>query len=208
MDQVRTCLACGREAPRELLLRFAAAPDGTLLFDAAGKAPGRGLYTCPSAACMNGLPGSPRLKKALGGRKAGIEPATLLEAARDQIGGRVRSLLSLARKSGHLLIGTDESLGALRTGSARFVAVAPDAAGRSRGLSGERCVRLGRVDKLAMGGLVGGGECAAFAILDDGLAASVCRDLLRLDSLLDDVPANGRGGTVSRSARRSRETGR
>ena len=48
---VRTCAGCGRKAPQSELQRFTA-PDGTLRPDTGHKAPGRGAYTCRSAACV------------------------------------------------------------------------------------------------------------------------------------------------------------
>ena len=48
---VRTCAGCGRKAPQTELQRFTA-PDGTLRPDTGRKAPGRGVYTCRSAACV------------------------------------------------------------------------------------------------------------------------------------------------------------
>jgi uncharacterized protein len=48
---VRTCAGCGRKAPQVELQRFTA-PDGTLHPDTGRKAPGRGVYTCRSAGCV------------------------------------------------------------------------------------------------------------------------------------------------------------
>jgi N utilization substance protein A len=48
---VRTCAGCGRRAPQAELQRFTA-PDGTLRPDVGRKAPGRGVYTCRTAACV------------------------------------------------------------------------------------------------------------------------------------------------------------
>ena len=46
----RTCAGCGRKRPQHELVRFAAAPDGTLV--AGRTAPGRGAYTCRRLACF------------------------------------------------------------------------------------------------------------------------------------------------------------
>ena len=48
---IRSCVGCGRKAPQSELLRFAA-PAGTLFPDPGGRLPGRGAYTCRSAACF------------------------------------------------------------------------------------------------------------------------------------------------------------
>jgi predicted RNA-binding protein YlxR (DUF448 family) len=46
---VRTCAGCGRKAPQEELVRFAA-PDGILRAEPRGS--GRGVYTCRRLACF------------------------------------------------------------------------------------------------------------------------------------------------------------
>ena len=50
-EPIRTCVGCGRKAPQLELLRFAA-PRGTLVVDPGRRLPGRGAYTCRSAACF------------------------------------------------------------------------------------------------------------------------------------------------------------
>jgi predicted RNA-binding protein YlxR (DUF448 family) len=46
---IRTCAGCGRKAPQDELIRFAA-QDGVLVADR--RAPGRGVYTCRRLACF------------------------------------------------------------------------------------------------------------------------------------------------------------
>jgi predicted RNA-binding protein YlxR (DUF448 family) len=46
---VRTCVGCGRKAPKEELVRLVAR-DGMLVFGP--DAPGRGAYTCRRLACF------------------------------------------------------------------------------------------------------------------------------------------------------------
>ena len=49
MTPERTCAGCGRKAPQQELVRFAAR-DGVLV---SGRTePGRGVYTCPRLACF------------------------------------------------------------------------------------------------------------------------------------------------------------
>ncbi|MEX2102548.1 MAG: YlxR family protein [Gaiellaceae bacterium] len=48
---IRTCIGCGRKAPQEELLRFAAV-DGALTPDPERRLPGRGAYTCRRLACF------------------------------------------------------------------------------------------------------------------------------------------------------------
>lgn len=53
---IRRCLGCGDRRPRAELVRFVAVPDEGLVRlrrDTDGKAPGRGLYTCPDQGCFD-----------------------------------------------------------------------------------------------------------------------------------------------------------
>ncbi len=49
MSPIRSCVGCGRKAPQQELLRFAAR-DGVLV--AGAEEPGRGAYTCRRLACF------------------------------------------------------------------------------------------------------------------------------------------------------------
>jgi predicted RNA-binding protein YlxR (DUF448 family) len=48
-EPIRRCVGCGRRAPQQELLRFVVS-DGRLV--PGSKLPGRGAYTCRSAACF------------------------------------------------------------------------------------------------------------------------------------------------------------
>lgn len=50
-EPIRTCVGCGRKAPRRELVRFVAR-EGTLAHDPDGRSPGRGAYTCRRLACF------------------------------------------------------------------------------------------------------------------------------------------------------------
>lgn len=184
MDQFRTCLTCGREATRELLLRFVVTPDGRVLPDVLGRAPGRGLYACPSAACVEGMGRSPRFRKATAGVHAVLDAPAAIAAAGAQIAARITSLLLLSRKAGRCAIGTDESLEMHRAGRAALVVVASDAAGRVGDFEGEAVVRPAGIDKRRLGALLGGkGGCAAVAMSDPGLARRLRDEVTRLDGI-------------------------
>ena len=47
----RKCVACGRKAPKSELVRIALTPQGAVVADPSGKAPGRGAYFCGSSDC-------------------------------------------------------------------------------------------------------------------------------------------------------------
>ncbi len=49
---IRTCVACRESDPKRELLRVVRLPDGTVQYDAKGKASGRGAYVCASEECI------------------------------------------------------------------------------------------------------------------------------------------------------------
>lgn len=56
---MRQCLGCREMKPKRELIRVVKSPEGEIVLDSRGKAPGRGAYICPDAECM---------KKAVKGR--------------------------------------------------------------------------------------------------------------------------------------------
>ena len=51
-EPVRMCVGCREHAPKKELIRIVRTPDGQIVADAAGKAPGRGAYICRKASCL------------------------------------------------------------------------------------------------------------------------------------------------------------
>ena len=49
----RTCTGCGGEFPKRDLLRIVRRPDGEVVVDPSGRAPGRGAYICRKLACLD-----------------------------------------------------------------------------------------------------------------------------------------------------------
>lgn len=49
---VRTCIACGKSAPKGELVRVVKSPEGSVVLDAKGKAAGRGAYVCADPSCF------------------------------------------------------------------------------------------------------------------------------------------------------------
>lgn len=49
---MRQCLGCREMKPKRELIRVVRSPEGEILLDFKGKAPGRGAYICPAPACL------------------------------------------------------------------------------------------------------------------------------------------------------------
>ena len=45
-------MGCNAQRPKRELVRVVRSPEGEISIDLRGKAPGRGAYLCPSAACL------------------------------------------------------------------------------------------------------------------------------------------------------------
>lgn len=91
--------------------------------------------------------------------------------------------LGLMRRAGALALGAEDAFDETRTGRARVLCVAKDAARNTvDGMHNAQALRdipLLTLDaeKAALGRALGCGECAAFAILDTGFALSLCKKL-------------------------------
>ncbi|HZU16913.1 MAG TPA: YlxR family protein [Candidatus Dormibacteraeota bacterium] len=51
-EPIRTCAGCRGQAPKAALVRLVRGPDGRFALDPTGRAPGRGAYLHPDAACV------------------------------------------------------------------------------------------------------------------------------------------------------------
>lgn len=60
----RSCIACGKQAGKAELHRIVRTPEGSVAFDATGRAPGRGAYVC-SEECFAAACKTKRFERAL-----------------------------------------------------------------------------------------------------------------------------------------------
>ena len=61
----RTCIVCRRVGGKRELLRLVRTPDGDVLLDETGKAPGRGAYLCPTEECIEKITKKKAVERAL-----------------------------------------------------------------------------------------------------------------------------------------------
>ncbi len=52
IKQARSCIACGETVSKRELLRIVRTPDGKVVYDATGRANGRGAYVCRKCECV------------------------------------------------------------------------------------------------------------------------------------------------------------
>ena len=62
----RQCLGCRAMKPKRELVRVVRSPEGSVSIDRHGKAPGRGAYLCPDAACLKRAIKAKALSRAFG----------------------------------------------------------------------------------------------------------------------------------------------
>ncbi|MDL2234915.1 YlxR family protein [Christensenellaceae bacterium OttesenSCG-928-L17] len=73
---MRMCVGCRQMRPKKDLIRVVRNKEGEMSLDFKGKAPGRGAYICPDAACLEKAVKSRAIERAL---EQKVEPE-LLEA--------------------------------------------------------------------------------------------------------------------------------
>ena len=106
----RSCTVCRAKSDKEDLIRIVKSPDGKAVVDVMKKLPGRGAYICPDSDCIQRAKKSGVLAHSLG-----MSTDDNFWAALEECAGtfginpalKIRSVLGLSRKSGNLIIGTD-----------------------------------------------------------------------------------------------------
>ena len=113
------------------LIRFVAAPDGTVAPDLARKLPGRGLWVAADRASVETA-----VKKNLFSRaaKAPLRPAgDLPDLVQTLLARRCLGQLGLARREGVLISGFEKAAAAIRSGKAAWLIEAADGSADGRG---------------------------------------------------------------------------
>ncbi len=106
----RSCTVCRAKSDKSDLIRVVRSPDGRAVVDAAKKLPGRGAYICPDSDCIEKAKKSGSLAHSLGvlpNEKFWNELEECAKTFGVNVNLKVRSVLGLSRKSGNLIIGTD-----------------------------------------------------------------------------------------------------
>lgn len=101
----RTCIGCKAQREAHDLLRFVCTPQGEVILDASGHAPGRGTYVCCEVVCLRKALKPAKLALAL--KRPVIAPAfdTVYQEVRRLLYKRLRTCLSLGQKAGAIVSG-------------------------------------------------------------------------------------------------------
>lgn len=182
----RRCLVTRRRGPKEALLRFVVAPDGTVTPDLAGKLPGRGLYVWPRRDILD------RAIAKKGFARAARQPVTVPDDLADRVirlaTQRAVDQLALARRAGVAVAGMEKVKAWLSEGKADLLVQAADGAADGRAkLSG--LARAVEVEELPgpsaaqLGAAFGRDHVVHAALRPGGLADKVRVALTRLAGL-------------------------
>lgn len=126
----RKCIATGEVNPKAGLIRFVAAPDGTVVPDLLGKLPGRGTYVTAERAAVQRAVDKNLFARGL--KQQVKVPADLVDAVERQLARRVVELISLARKSGAAVAGYEKVKSWLDREEAEVLIQAVDGSGRGK----------------------------------------------------------------------------
>ena len=131
IDRERRDLVTHQVMDESRLIRFVAAPDGSVAPDLARKLPGRGLWVAADRASVETAAKKNLFSKAA---KARLNPAAdLADRVEALLFRRVLDQLGLARREGVLISGFEKSAAAIRAGKAAWVIEASDGASDGRG---------------------------------------------------------------------------
>lgn len=131
IDRERRDLVTHQVMDESRLIRFVAAPDGSVAPDLARKLPGRGLWVAADRASIEAA-----VKKNLFSRaaKAPLKPAgDLADLVERLLVRRCLDQLGLARREGVLISGFEKAAAAIRSGKAAWLVEAADGSADGRG---------------------------------------------------------------------------
>ena len=177
------CLVTGQDITQNNRLRFALAPDGTLVPDLAEKLPAPVFFLCGEKRYLHQAIETNVFAKAAG-RAVHIAPqfAEQLDAL---LSTRALEQLGLARRQGALVAGFTKVDKALRNGTAKLVIIANDAAADGRQkitqlAAGQNVAVLAEWPSAALSKALGRENVVHLAVTEAGCASGVAQKVKRL----------------------------
>lgn len=189
----RSCLACRETRDRDQLIRFVLSPQGEVVPDLDAKLPGRGAYTCISAACLAAAVKQRQFGRAFKREVSVPSPDQMAGLVAKLLLGRVMGYVALANKAGKVIAGGSLVGEALKgKNKPGLVLVAQDvseaigekieaqAAGNGIG-----CLRI--LTKDDFGALLGKAPRSAVAVKTSGFVAQLEKNIERYRNFLGEV---------------------
>ncbi|RMD89120.1 MAG: RNA-binding protein [Alphaproteobacteria bacterium] len=202
----RRCIVTGRSGPVSGLVRFVIDPEGRVVFDPAGRLPGRGIWVSADRAAIETAVAKRLFARAA--RRPVVVPEDLADRVETGLVRRVIDAISLARKAGQAVAGLEKTKDWLASGRAAVLVQARDGSAREKARlrppggelagesAGETLGGSGRVEILdaAELGLAFGRERVIHcALAAGGLSKRVVEEAARLAGLRKAIGASGVG---------------
>lgn len=188
---LRTCIGCGKELPKNELLRYVLAPDGVIVPDVKGKLHGRGTYTCPERACLEAAVRKKQFNRSFRIEVSNVSVAEVAEQVQAQARERLAGYLALATKAGKIVSGTDMVAEAMRKGRVPGILFVADDISET---IEEKVLFLARregveivtlFDKDRLGQLVGKGLRSVIAVEPGGFADAILSEYHKFRNFFD-----------------------
>jgi hypothetical protein len=189
----RSCLGCRQSRDRDALIRFVLSPQGELVADLEAKLPGRGAYTCVSAACLQAALKQRQFSRAFKREVVTATPDEMSGQVGDIMQRRILSYIGLANKAGQVVSGGSLVSDAIRSGhKPGLIMVAADV---SEAI-GEKIELLAAVHRIACfrimgkddyGAILGKAPRSAVAIRTGGFVAQLMNEIERYRNFLGEV---------------------
>jgi len=187
----RSCLACRESKDKRSLLRFVLAPDRTVVPDLQQKLPGRGVYTCMKASCLNLAAKKRQFGRGFKEEVLGAEAELLTRQVTEKLEERIAGYLCLANKGGKIVSGADQVTEKIKKGGAGLLFLAtdisPDIGEKFRGLAqlkGVACMSLFTKERL--GELIGKELRSVLAVMDSGFTASITQEMEKYRNFFEE----------------------
>lgn len=127
----RTCIVTREIRDKARMIRFVAAPDGSIVPDLKGDLPGRGLWVTAERGILDEAIKKHAFTKVTKGKAKA--DAGLTDRVAELLERQLLDQLGLAKKSGHLVAGFEKVEAALRAGQVKFLLEASDGTADGRG---------------------------------------------------------------------------
>jgi predicted RNA-binding protein YlxR (DUF448 family) len=183
---LRRCIVTREPQPKDGLIRFVVAPDGTLTPDLAESLPGRGIWVTASREAIE----TARAKKLFGraARRAVKVPEDIADRLEQLLAERCVALLGLLNRAGELVAGMMRVREWLRDDKAAILLTAAESDGRDASELKRLARGMQTVDVLKgveLGRAVGRDHIVHMAAAPGRLAQSLIRETRRLAGLRD-----------------------
>lgn len=177
----RRCVATGKRAGRECMIRFVLGPDRALVPDLVERLPGRGFWLLAHGELLD----DPKVARAFARAAQGLVavPAGLRESVAHLLARRIGEQLGLARRAGQAVAGFVAAREWVLAGRAGLIVEASDGApdGRRKLLSGaQHLAVVSPLTAAELGAALGRDRVVHVALARGRLAQAIVRDTQRL----------------------------